>query len=163
MESLPRVTKEHVRIASAIMTIIGALYTWQASRLPMGDPVGSGEGGTPLIVGILWVVFGLFVTVRTPALHEHDEEVGTWPDSAAIKRLVIAVLLCIGFVVFLNVLGTLATSAIFMAFMARLCGASWARSATVSIIMAVCLWLLFVKLLQLSLPQGVILAMLPGA
>ncbi len=142
------------------MTAVGALYTWQASRLPLGDPIGSGEGGVPVIVGTLWVIFGLFITVRTPPLHESNEEVGTWPDIGSVGRLAISLLLCIGFIAVLNSLGIILTSIIFLTLMARLCGAPWSKSAILGVIMSICFWLLFVKLLQLSLPSGSIPAMI---
>lgn len=161
MQATTRVTSRQVRIASGIITAIGAFYTWQALKLPAGDPLGSGEGGVPIIVGILWVIFGALVTVRTPKMSVYDEEVGTWPDAEGKKRLVLTLALCVGFVALMNTLGMTLTSFIFMIFMARICEASWKKAIIASLITSICVWLLFVHFLQLSLPAGIISSMLP--
>lgn len=163
MERLSRITRGQVRLASAMMTLLGVLYTWWALQLSAGDPPGSGEGGTPMVVGVLWVVVGTFVTLRAGPIHEHNDEVGTWPDRGGWLRLVIVGSLCLGFVAFMGLLGTIFTSFIFMTLMARLCDASWSRSLVASAAMSVFLWLLFVKFLQLSLPVGAIFSLWPGA
>lgn len=116
-----------------------------------------------MVVGVLWVVVGTFVTLRAGPTHEHNDEVGTWPDRGGWLRLVIVGSLCLGFVAFMGLLGTIFTSFIFMTLMARLCDASWSRSLMASAAMSVFLWLLFVKFLQLSLPVGAIFSLWPGA
>ena len=154
MEHSRRITRGQVRIASAILTLFGALYTWQATRLPIGDPIGSEEGGTPLVIGVLWVLFGLYVTLKAPEPGAHDDEVGTWPSRAMAGRLAAVAALCVAYIVMLPWLGTIATSFLFMTAMARMCGAPWLRSMAASLVLAVAFWLLFVDLLDLSLPTG---------
>jgi len=163
MERLSRITQGQVRLASAMMTLLGVFYTWWAFQLDAGDPPGSGEGGTPMVVGVLWVAVGILVTLRGAAPQEHSDEVGTWPDRRGWFRLVIVGSLCLGFVAFMGVLGTILTSFIFMTLMARLCDASWPKSLIASAAMSVFLWLLFVKFLQLSLPVGKIFSLWLGA
>ncbi|MEP9350902.1 tripartite tricarboxylate transporter TctB family protein [Xanthobacter sp. KR7-225] len=154
MEQSRRITRGQVRIASAILTLFGALYTWQATRLPIGDPVGSEAGGTPMVIGVLWVLFGLYVTLRAPAPAVQDDEVGTWPSRAMAGRLVAVAALCGAYIVLLPWLGTIATSFLFMTAMARMCGAPWLRAMAASIVLAVAFWTLFVNVLDLSLPTG---------
>lgn len=163
MERLSRISRGQVRLASAIMTLLGVLYTWWAFQLNAGDPPGSGEGGTPMVVGVLWIAVGIFVTLRGLPPQERSDEVGTWPDRTGWFRLVIVSSLCLGFVGFMGILGTILTSFVFMTLMARLCDASWPKSLMASAAMSIFIWLLFVKFLQLSLPVGVIFSLWPGA
>jgi putative tricarboxylic transport membrane protein len=154
MESHPPVTRTHVRIASAILTAVGLAYTYHAFQLPLGDPIGTGTGATPRVIGVFWVTFGFFVTLRTPDIQVRDDEVGTWPNFAMIKRLTLALALCFGFVLMLPVLGMIVTSALFLILMAQVSGAPWGKSSLASIVLPIFFWLVFVKLLQVSLPTG---------
>ena len=150
------VTRRHVRIATALLTLLGCGYLVQALRLPFGDPGGTGSGGTPVAIGLLWVICGAYLVVRTPPVHVHDEEVGTWPDPGQTRRLGFVLVLCVGFLLALPVLGLLATAALFMVAMARFCDASWPRSIAVSLLASAALWLVFVKGLQLTFPVGLL-------
>lgn len=162
MERLHYVTREHVRIVSAILTVLGAFYCWQAWQLPMGDPLGSEAGGTPMLIGTLWVLLGAYVTLRAPGPANHDEEVGTWPDRRMAGRLVAVAVLCAGFIVLLPWLGTITTSFAFMAIMARMCGATWLRSIVSALVLSLAFWGLFAWLLELSLPSGALFNGLGG-
>ncbi|MGL5164345.1 MAG: tripartite tricarboxylate transporter TctB family protein [Afipia sp.] len=163
MESRSLVTRTHVRIASAILTAVGLAYTYYALQLPLGDPIGTGVGATPSAIGLLWVIFGCFVTLRTPDIQVRDDEVGTWPSLAMTKRLALAVALCFGFVVTQPLLGMIVTSGLFLILMAQLSGAPWGKSLLASIVLPVFFWLVFVKLLQVSLPAGSLFAYLFGS
>lgn len=154
MERHPPATRAHVRIVSAILTAVGLAYTYFALQLPLGDPIGTGVGATPSVIGMLWVTFGVFVTLRAPEIQVRDDEIGTWPSFAMTKRLLLAVALCFGFVVMLPLLGMMVTSALFLILMAQVSGAPWGKSLLASIVLPFFFWLVFVKLLQVSLPAG---------
>lgn len=156
MEDLNRISGRQVRIASAVITLIGIAYSWLAFHLSLGDPLGSGEGTVPMLIGTLWVIFGAVVTINPPPLNEISEEAGTWPDKRGAQRLLIVAALCLGFVLFMNFLGMSLTALIFMVLMARLCGASWKSSLIAGVLMTFGLWALFEKFLQLTLPAGFI-------
>jgi hypothetical protein len=160
MEGLHRISGRQVRIASAVITLIGIVYTCLSLRLPLGDPLGSGEGTVPILVGMLWVIFGAVVTIQAPPLYSESEEAGTWPDATGVRRLLIVAALCLGFVFLMNFLGMALTGLIFMVLMARLCGASWKASMLAGVIMTIGLWALFEKFLQLTLPAGTVFSML---
>lgn len=163
MEHHPTVTKTHIRIASAILTTIGLAYTYHAFQLPLGDPPGTGVGAMPRAVGALWVAFGLYVTVRGADIQVHDDEVGIWPTFAMVKRLAAAVILCFGFVIMQPLLGMIVTSALFLVLMAQLSGAPWGKSLLASIVLPIFFWLVFVKLLQVTLPAGFLFVFLFGS
>ncbi len=153
-DRLSRIKREHVRIASAILTVVGAFYTWRASLLPLGNPIGSGAGGTPLIVGILWTACGAYATIWGRDVAVHNDEVGTWPSGNSGRRLLAIAGMSIGFVVLLPWLGAHVTSFMLMTLVARMCGASWLKSVVASVLFVFAMWVLFVRLLDLSLPSG---------
>lgn len=154
MENLPRVTRADVRNGSAVLTAIGVAYTWDALRLPLGDPFGTGSGSVPVIVGLLWVACGAYLTVWPPEITRHDEEVGTWPDRDMVIRFAMVLGLCFGFIFFLPKLGIVVTSAIFMMLIARIADASWPKAVVSSLFLAAALWVVFVYFLGLPLPPG---------
>lgn len=163
MERQPIITRTHVRIASAVLTLIGLAYTYYAFQLPIGDPPGTGEGAFPSAVGVLWTAFGLYITLRAPDIQIRDGEVGVWPDAKMMKRLGFAVALCVAFLVTLPILGMIVTSGLFLILMGRLAGAAWAKTVLASVVLPIFFWIIFVKLLQVSLPSGVLLAYLFGS
>jgi putative tricarboxylic transport membrane protein len=163
MEHHPPVTRTHIRIASTILTTIGLAYTYHALQLPRGDPPGTGVGAMPSAIGVLWVAFGLYVTVRGADIQVRDDEAGTWPNFAMMKRLVVAVILCFGFVVMQPLLGMIVTSALFFILMAQLSGAPLGKSLLASFVLPISVWLVFVKLLQVSLPVGSLFVFLFGS
>jgi putative tricarboxylic transport membrane protein len=154
MERHPTITRGHVRIASAILTIIGAIYAYRAFYLSLGDPPGTGVGITPIAIGVLWVAFGLYVTLRAPDIQVRDGEVGSWPGREMTRRLLLAIGLCFGFIVVLPFLGMVVTSGLFLVLIGRLAGAPWGKSLLTGIVLPMVFWLIFVKLLQVSLPEG---------
>ncbi|MEH2510380.1 putative tricarboxylic transport membrane protein [Nitrobacteraceae bacterium AZCC 1564] len=162
MERQPLIAKSHVRIASAILTGAGLIYFYNALQLPLGDPLGTGVGAVPTFVGILWIIFGLYVTCRDADIQIRDSEVGTWPDRQMAIRLGLALVLCFGFIIVMPLLGTVATSGLFLLLMGRLAGAPWGKSLVASVALPVFFWLVFVKLLKVSLPVGSLFAFATG-
>jgi putative tricarboxylic transport membrane protein len=154
MEGHPTITRGHVRIASAILTTTGAIYAYRAFHLSLGDPPGTGVGIIPIAIGVRWVAFGLYVTLRAPDIQVRDGEVGSWPCSEMTRRLLLAIGLCLGFIVVLPFLGMVVSSGFFLVLIGRLAGAPWGKSLLASIVLPVVFWLIFVKLLQVSLPEG---------
>jgi len=162
MEQLRRVTRRDVRLASAIMGAIGAAYTVDAFLLPIGNPVGTGSGAMPTVVGLLWVFCGAYLTVWPPEITQHDDEVGTWPTRDMIVRVAVVLCICFGVIIVLPKLGITVTSAIFMALMARIAGASWLNAILSSIVLAAAIWVVFVYLLDLTLPVGTWMTLIWG-
>lgn len=162
MERQPVITRAHIRIASAVLTLIGFAYTYYAMQLSLGDPPGTGVGAFPSAVGVLWTAFGLYVTLRTPDIQIRDGEVGVWPDARMMKRLGLAVALCAGFIAMLSALGMLVTSGLFLILMGRLAGAPWGKAILASVVLPISFWVIFVKLLQVSLPLGALFVYLFG-
>jgi hypothetical protein len=55
------------------------------------------------------------------------------------------------------------TSGLFLILMAQLSGAPWGKSLLASIVLPIFFWLVFVKLLQVSLPAGSLFVRLFGS
>lgn len=98
--------------------------------------------------------------MRTPEIQVSEGEVGAWPTPQMAKQLGLAIVLCIGFIVLLPFFGTSLTSGLFLLFIARVAGAPWRKSLFASIVLPIFFWLIFVKLLQVSLPEGSLVSLL---
>jgi hypothetical protein len=162
MKEFPRVTNTQVRIASAILTLFGIFYTWEAFQLPMGKPVGSGSGSTPALIGVAWSVIGAYVTVRVPEITLGEDGEGLWPNAEGTRRIVMVLLLCTGFILAMNYFGIIATSVVFHFIMAVAFGGGLLQALLTSTLLSAALWLVFVHLLQVRLPTGTLVTTLFG-
>lgn len=162
MDNLPRVTRTQSRIAAAVLTLVGLGYTLAAFQLPIGRPFGSGSGGTPVLIGIAWCIFGAYLTLRPPEITTVDDETGTWPAGAGLRRIVLVLALCAAFIVMMNVVGTIGTSVIFLFVMALTFGGTVRQALISSVLLSAAFWLVFIHLLQVRLPAGIILPAIIG-
>jgi len=162
MEKLPRVTRTQSRIAAAVLTLLGLGYTLTAFQLPIGRPFGSGSGGTPVLIGLAWCIFGAYLTIRPPDISTVDEETGSWPAGAGLKRIVLVLALCAAFIVMMNIVGTIGTSMIFLFVMGLTFGGTFRQAFISAILLSAAFWVVFIFLLQVRLPAGIILPAIIG-
>jgi hypothetical protein len=139
------------RLASAILTAGGLFYLYFASKLPLGDPPGTGIGTVPLLIGICWVAFGTYSAVRIPTT---SSDSGPWPRGREGLRVLAALLLCVAFIVALSLLGIFLTTGIFLLLMARLAGAPWKSALILGVVTPAAFWVVFSYGLKVSLPYG---------
>jgi|AraplaDrversion2_2_1032049.scaffolds.fasta_scaffold00618_34 hypothetical protein len=139
------------RLASCILTAAGLFYLYHASRLPLGDPPGTGVGAIPLLIGICWVAFGAYSAVRIP---KASPESGSWRHGREALRVPAALALCMIFIVALSFFGIFLTTGVFLLLMARLAGSPWKSAVILSIATPAAFWLVFSWGLKVSLPYG---------
>ena len=163
MEEFPRVTKAQVRIASAILTAIGIFYTWEAFQLSMGNPIGSGSGATPVLIGLAWSAIGIYVTLRPQEIGVEGDDEGVWPSPSGVRRIVMVLAFCAGFVVAMNYVGVIPTSLVFLFVMALSFGGSLLQALLTSTLLSAALWFVFIYLLQVRLPTGSLVSSLFGS
>lgn len=149
-----------VRLASLILTALGLFYLYQASKMPLGDPPGTGIGAVPIVVGICWVAFGLYATIRNRG---GLVDSGPWPKGRAAFRALYALLLCVVYIVGLPVFGIFITTGVFLVLMARLAGAPSTSALGVAVMTPIAFWVIFSLGLKVSLPYGSLLAAVLGS
>lgn len=148
-----------MRWALLILTALGMFYLYQASMMPLGDPAGTGIGAIPFLVGVCWVTFGIYATMRKPSGLAHSEP---WPKGRAAMRAVYALLLCILYIAGLPFLGIFITTGAFLLLMARLAGAPWTSAFVVAAITPAVFWVIFSLGLKVSLPYGSVFSVFSG-
>lgn len=149
----------------AVLLLVMAFYTYTAFQMDwMTDGGRIGPGFFPRIIGVLAAVISLAAVVkslRRPVEDMHQgEDSGTSAarhHPAAMTLLVLAGF--VAFVLVLSTLGAIPTSAIFLfAMLSYFNRGRWVANTVLSVVSAVCLYLLFQTLLNAGLPAGI----LPG-
>ena len=139
----------------AIGVALAAGYLALARRLPMGEMDQPGAGVFPVIVGILVLLASLAVLWegwRMPA----DATV-EMPAGADAGRVACLLGLIVGYVVLLPWLGQLVGSFLFCLLLVRLLsGQGWVRAAIPAAAIAAAAYLVFVRLLQVQMPRGIL-------
>lgn len=141
-------------IGSPVLTVVGLLYLYQALKLPLGDPLGTGIGAIPVLVAVCWVAFGLLATIRSRST---SVDLGPWPAGRLALRVGYAFLLCVAFIITTPFFGIFLTTAVFLLLMARLDDASWKNAIILGVVTPLVFWLVFKVGLKLSLPFGSLL------
>jgi hypothetical protein len=139
------------------LTFVGAVLLWQSlTTLDYynADRGAPGSGFLSFWVSLGMILCGVLLTGRALLYPEGEAD---WPDAAGLRR--IAFLLG-GFVVFLaavNVLGFVASSALFLGVTSYLLGMTSLRVLIpVSIVVGIMMQVLFNDLLRISLPVGML-------
>lgn len=142
--------------------LIGLYALWQALHMPADVVMKIGPGFFPGILAGLLILFSLILVINAFAGRSKGELTPLKLSDPGVRRGLITLLATIIFCVLLKPLGFIPTSLAFLVLMAVVMG----RRKPLTLIAAPAIitfsiWLIFEKLLQLSLPPGV-LAGLPG-
>jgi putative tricarboxylic transport membrane protein len=143
------------RLTGAIGILFGILYTVLSFniRKPPGmtlDVLGSKT--FPIVAGIIMLVSSLIIFLQRD--HDDDEEEF---GKNEIVTLLPYVLMVIIYIALLPITGTLITTILFMYFvMNRMSKGVWWKSLVISVSITICFWLLFVVLLKVQLPTGLL-------
>jgi putative tricarboxylic transport membrane protein len=139
----------------AVGALIAAGYLGMSLELPFGRLDQPGAGVFPIVAGVILLIASLI------SIWE-----GMQPDSASriklpqgtdLRRLSSLVALLLGFLITLPLFGQLISSAIFcMLLMRVISDLSWLRIAIYSLVMSSALYGVFVLLLKVPMPRGVL-------
>lgn len=161
------VTKWQVTTAVVILTLLGVGYTIEAIQLPLGDPPGSGSASAPLLFGISWVLFGIIVLLRPNELFARGESIDEaepeddgfpdWPSGEGGRKLILLLALSGLFLVAMLHLGTIVSSFLLLASISWLFGGSLRQSIFTSAAISAAIWFIFIYLLQMRLPAGILI------
>jgi len=142
-------------VTGTIGVLLSALYLYLSDETPFGTLDQPGPRVWPTVVGCLMLLgsaFTLFEAWRMPRDHTFQ-----LPSGAGAKRVVILILLMIGYFLLMEPLGQLFSSMLFCALMMRLISPmSWTRIVIASVSICVVMYVLFVVVLQIPMPKGVL-------
>ena len=116
-----------------------------------------GPGNYNLGVGLILIIVGLaYVIVSYPREKLDGEKLEGKRESG--KKIVIGIAFFLAVYIFLmNIIGFLLATMVFLVLMLRTLGfRSWLISAGLSITISVCIYIIFVYLLGMAFPQGVL-------
>jgi putative tricarboxylic transport membrane protein len=139
-------------VAGGLLAALGLGFVRLSLNLPPPDEAGiPGPGTVPLILGAFVAVSGLVMTAG--AAFRQDRERMSILDR---KQLIALLSLVAGALLFEKAGFVLATFAFLSVGFTLLGGADWRRAMPAAALVSLALWYLFVKLLGVGLPYGVI-------
>ncbi len=133
------------------LSALGVVFVVLSLPIPRGEVRSPGPGFMPLVMGVALTILGAASAARAWRAR----------SAAAVPLGNRKVLLCVvaltASALFLQPLGFLPTTALFLAVLFRALGpASWWKALTVAAASAIGLWLLFDRVLGVLLPAGVL-------
>jgi len=135
--------------------LLSAGYLWEAMQLPFGRPDQPGAGLFPVVVGAILLLASL-ATIWEGVRMERAEEVD-FPAGTDLYRLLKLIAYLFGYFVLLPLLGFPLASVVFCTFLIHaLSDVSWLRCAVYAILMSASATYLFVHLLNVPLPRGIL-------
>jgi hypothetical protein len=131
--------------------VVGAL---QQGLIRKGVP---GPGFLPFLSGLALIFVSLFVLIPALGRREKDERSDFFPERDSLRKFLLALAALFAFGVALEYAGYLFTTFLFMFFTARLMEPKgWRTTTLVALLTAVLSYLLFVVLLEVQLPKGLL-------
>jgi putative tricarboxylic transport membrane protein len=138
-------------VALGGLFVVGAL---QQGLMRKGVP---GPGFLPFFSGLALIFVSLFVLVPALTQREKDKSSDFFPERDSFRKLLLALIALFAFGVALEYGGYLLTTFLFMFFIARLMEPkAWRTTALLALLTAVLSYLLFVVLLEVQLPKGLL-------
>lgn len=142
-------------MAFGILFLVGA---WQQGLMRKGVP---GPGFLPFISGIILIALSLMVFI--PALGDKKEERGAgekgkfFPERDSPRKILLALAFLSAYGISLEYAGYLLTTFLFMVFISRLMEPErWRTVLILAFSTSVLSYLLFVVLLEVQLPKGIL-------
>ncbi|MGE5654722.1 MAG: tripartite tricarboxylate transporter TctB family protein [Bacillota bacterium] len=141
-------------ISSLLFFVFALIYTVESFSLPRGDIIKPGPGFLPLVLGVFLMALTAIYAWQTYRRSE-DGEVKLEP---IISKIAVLILLSIAlFVFFLDTLGYILSATIMLIALFRITHfKNWAWSIGTAMIASLATWLVFVRLLQVQMPSGII-------
>lgn len=107
----------------------------------------------PISLGAITILTGILLSIRA-YLYKGEALIVDWPDREGWIRLIVTVLYLAIYVYLIDILGIAVSSLVFCFVLIYYLERRWIRALCVGIATAVIIQVVFVKILQLSLPGG---------
>jgi putative tricarboxylic transport membrane protein len=144
-------------VSSIIFMALGGLFVagaLQEGLMRRGVP---GPGFLPFLSGLALMFVSLFVLIPALVRREKAESSAFFPERDSLKKLLLALVALFAFGIAMEYVGYLLTTFLFMLFMARLVEPKgWRTITLMALLTAVLSYVLFVVLLEVQLPKGLL-------
>lgn len=135
--------------------LLSAAYLGASVRLPIGELARPGAGVFPLLVGVLLVIGSL--STLWEGLRTSTAEQVELPAGRDRLRLLVLLAALFVYIIALPWLGQLIASALFLILLMRvLSDVAWPRVIVYSLIISATLYFIFVRLLNVPMPRGIL-------
>jgi putative tricarboxylic transport membrane protein len=145
------------RISSLFLIGFSVFICFLSLDLGIGNPKKPGPGAMPFLASILVFSLSLLVLIierETPK--EEDDKLRRLTEGGNLLKIVIFVVMLIGYTFLINIIGFLITSFVLVFGMLSITeGKKWHKNMLIAAIMVVTTFLVFNKLLGVHLPSGV--------
>lgn len=145
-------------LSSLIWMGLGALFIGGGLQQGLMREGAPGPGFLPVLTGMALIVVSLFVFIPALCRREEDgERIPFFPERGSFKKWLLALIALIAYCFALTRVGYVLTTFVFMTFMARIMEPrAWTISLLVALLTTVVTYVLFVVLLEVQLPQGLL-------
>jgi putative tricarboxylic transport membrane protein len=149
--------KQRDLVSSIIWMALGGLFVagaLQQGLMRRGVP---GPGFLPFFSGLALIFVSFFVLIPARSQREKDRSSDFFPERDSFRKILFALVALFAFVVALEYAGYLLTTFLFMFFVVRLMEPrGWRITTLLALLTAVLSYMLFVVLLEVQLPKGLL-------
>ena len=144
-------------VSSIIWMAVGGLFVAGALQQGLMRKGVPGPGFLPFFSGLALIFVSLFVLIPTLTQREKKKNSDFFPERDSFRKLLFALVALFAFGIALEYVGYLLSTFLFMFFIARLMEPKgWRTTALLALLTAVLSYVLFVVLLEVQLPKGLL-------
>jgi len=143
------------RISALFFIGVGMFFSFYGRTVEIGVWSEPGPGFMPFWSGIVLAVMAFFLFLGSFKRKEWQIMPRFFPQADSWKRVLIAFLSLIGYLLLFKRLGFALTTFLFIGFLLKaVFPQTWTKTVVTAFLTTICAWLLFVHLLETQLPKG---------
>ena len=144
-------------VSSIIWMAVGGLFVAGALQQGLMRKGVPGPGFLPFFSGLALIFVSLFVLIPTLTQREKKKNSDFFPERDSFRKLLFALVALFAFGIALEYVGYLLSTFLFMFFIVQLMESKgWRTTGLLALLTAVLSYLLFVVLLEVQLPKGLL-------
>lgn len=141
-------------VLGCLFALFGILIIYASTLITSGTPHKLPPKTFPMVVGILLLICGSALAVKSWSVREADLAI-KWPDREGVRTILVVLASIAGYILLLNPLGLPIASFLYIAFSIwYLKRSKWMLAIVISAVTAGISYFLFIRLLALSFPAG---------
>ena len=141
-------------VFGCLFALFGILIIYASTLITSGTPHKLPPKTFPMVVGILLLICGSALAVKSWGIREADLAI-KWPDREGVRTILVVLASIAGYILLLNPLGLPIASFLYIAFSIwYLKRSKWMLAVVISAVTAGISYFLFIRLLALSFPAG---------
>jgi putative tricarboxylic transport membrane protein len=138
-----------------VFSLIAIYVVWKSYKLGLGSFRTPGVGLVPFLIGILFFIMAITIVICSHNVRQAFQAIRDVWKEVAVKKLVLVLILLLGYAFFLERLGYILTTMLFFFVVFKTIGEVRLRvNLLVTISSVLISYLLFVVILEVQLPSG---------